>query len=101
MERGVCGGVWVVGVIFESLLKARKLCILSKLFIFDSLFNRSLVRKLEKVDPRKMKREEKLAFWINIHNALVMHVWIHSISYHVIFQRNVKLVMKTSKRTVS
>ncbi|KAL5557633.1 hypothetical protein UlMin_033844 [Ulmus minor] len=34
---------------------------------------RSLVRNLEKVDPRKMKREEKLAFWINIHNALVMH----------------------------
>ncbi|XP_062098680.1 uncharacterized protein LOC133804540 [Humulus lupulus] len=34
---------------------------------------RSLVKNLEKVDPRKMKREEKLAFWINIHNALVMH----------------------------
>ncbi|PON35911.1 Ternary complex factor MIP1, leucine-zipper [Parasponia andersonii] len=34
---------------------------------------RSLVRNLEKVDPRKMKREEKIAFWINIHNALVMH----------------------------
>nr|XP_048331545.1 uncharacterized protein LOC107404549 isoform X3 [Ziziphus jujuba var. spinosa] len=37
---------------------------------------RSLVRKLEKVDPRKMKREEKLAFWINIHNALVMHAYL-------------------------
>ncbi|XP_021900640.1 uncharacterized protein LOC110816662 isoform X2 [Carica papaya] len=34
---------------------------------------RSLIRNLELVDPRKMKREEKLAFWINIHNALVMH----------------------------
>ncbi|KAA8528850.1 hypothetical protein F0562_036205 [Nyssa sinensis] len=34
---------------------------------------RSLVKSLEKVDPRKMKHEEKLAFWINIHNALVMH----------------------------
>ncbi|XP_038715135.1 uncharacterized protein LOC120008852 [Tripterygium wilfordii] len=31
---------------------------------------RSLVHRLEKVDPRKMKQEEKLAFWINIHNAL-------------------------------
>ncbi|CAH2067614.1 unnamed protein product [Thlaspi arvense] len=35
---------------------------------------RSLVQNLEKVDPSRMKREEKLAFWINIHNALVMHL---------------------------
>ncbi|KAJ0678172.1 hypothetical protein HanOQP8_Chr12g0444841 [Helianthus annuus] len=34
---------------------------------------RTLVKKLETVDPGKMKREQKLAFWINIHNALVMH----------------------------
>lgn len=32
-----------------------------------------LVKNLEKVEPLKMTREEKLAFWINIHNALVMH----------------------------
>lgn len=37
---------------------------------------RSLVHNLEKVDPRKMKREERLAFWINIHNALVMHAYL-------------------------
>ncbi|KAK4752693.1 hypothetical protein SAY87_021491 [Trapa incisa] len=37
---------------------------------------RSLVRCLEKVDPGKMRREEKLAFWINIHNALVMHAYL-------------------------
>lgn len=35
---------------------------------------RSLVSQLEEVDPRKMKHEEKLAFWINVHNALIMHV---------------------------
>lgn len=35
---------------------------------------RLLVKNLEKVEPLKMTREEKLAFWINIHNALVMHV---------------------------
>lgn len=29
---------------------------------------------LEVVDPKKMKHEERLAFWINVHNALVMHV---------------------------
>ncbi|KAG6434900.1 hypothetical protein SASPL_106544 [Salvia splendens] len=34
---------------------------------------RSLVKSLEIVEPMKMRREEKLAFWINIHNALVMH----------------------------
>ncbi|XAR61479.1 hypothetical protein NMG60_11015919 [Bertholletia excelsa] len=37
---------------------------------------RSLVKSLEKVDPMKMKREEKHAFWINIHNALVMHSYL-------------------------
>ncbi|KAK1433012.1 hypothetical protein QVD17_09916 [Tagetes erecta] len=34
---------------------------------------RSLVSRLEEVDPRKLNHEEKLAFWINVHNALVMH----------------------------
>ncbi|PON76904.1 Ternary complex factor MIP1, leucine-zipper, partial [Parasponia andersonii] len=37
---------------------------------------RSLVYQLEKVDLRKMKHEEKLAFWINVHNALVMHAFL-------------------------
>lgn len=34
---------------------------------------KSLVHRLETVDPRKMKNEEKLAFWINVHNAMMMH----------------------------
>ncbi|ONK74596.1 uncharacterized protein A4U43_C03F8120 [Asparagus officinalis] len=34
---------------------------------------KSLVHRLETVDPRKMKNEEKIAFWINIHNSLMMH----------------------------
>ncbi|KAJ6368620.1 hypothetical protein OIU78_001072 [Salix suchowensis] len=37
---------------------------------------RSLVSRLEGVDPRKMKHDEKLAFWINVHNTLVMHAYI-------------------------
>ncbi|GMI68870.1 hypothetical protein HRI_000556300 [Hibiscus trionum] len=37
---------------------------------------RSLVSRLEKVDPRKLRHEEKLAFWINIHNSLVMHAFL-------------------------
>lgn len=38
------------------------------------VFLRSLVSRLEEVNPKKLNHEEKLAFWINIHNALVMHV---------------------------
>jgi hypothetical protein len=37
-------------------------------------FCRSLVSRLQEINPRNMKNEEKLAFWINVHNALVMHV---------------------------
>ncbi|CAH8389970.1 unnamed protein product [Eruca vesicaria subsp. sativa] len=63
------------GVVIESL----------KLHLDDTSFNhaalmlqnyRSLVQKLEKVDPSRLKREEKLAFWINIHNALTMHAYL-------------------------
>lgn len=53
-----------------------------KLSLDDDSFNyaaralqnfRLLINNLEKVDTMKMTHEEKLAFWINIHNALVMH----------------------------
>lgn len=37
---------------------------------------RSLISRLEEIDPRKMTNEQKLAFWINIHNALVMHAFL-------------------------
>ncbi|KAJ6413081.1 hypothetical protein OIU84_005984 [Salix udensis] len=47
---------------------------------------RSLICRLEEVDLRKLKHEEKLAFWINIHNALVMHAFL----VHGIPQNNVK-----------
>ena len=33
-----------------------------------------MIRELERVDPSTMKHEEKLAFWLNIYNALMMHV---------------------------
>lgn len=49
---------------------------------------RSLISQLEEVDPRKLKHEEKLAFWINIHNALVMHAFLA----YGIPQNNVKRV---------
>ncbi|XP_068652806.1 uncharacterized protein [Aristolochia californica] len=37
---------------------------------------KSLIEHLEKVDPMILKHEEKLAFWINIHNALMMHAYL-------------------------
>ncbi|KAI3446062.1 hypothetical protein Pfo_002727 [Paulownia fortunei] len=37
---------------------------------------RSLISRLAQVDPGKLKHEEKLAFWINVHNALVMHAYM-------------------------
>ncbi|XVE94092.1 hypothetical protein REPUB_Repub01dG0251100 [Reevesia pubescens] len=39
-------------------------------------YYRSLVYQLEEVDARRMKHEEKLAFWINVHNSLVMHAFL-------------------------
>ncbi|XP_022762819.1 uncharacterized protein LOC111308618 [Durio zibethinus] len=39
-------------------------------------YYRSLVYQLEEVDVRRMKCEEKLAFWINVHNSLVMHAFL-------------------------
>ncbi|XP_062198432.1 uncharacterized protein LOC133901170 isoform X2 [Phragmites australis] len=37
---------------------------------------RSLIQRLERIDPMKMTHEEQLCFWINIHNALVMHAFL-------------------------
>ncbi|KAH6774683.1 electron transporter [Perilla frutescens var. hirtella] len=37
---------------------------------------RSLISRLEEINPKKMSHEEKLAFWINVHNALVMHAFL-------------------------
>ncbi|URD85299.1 Ternary complex factor MIP1 [Musa troglodytarum] len=43
----------------------------------DMLHNYKLIlHRLEIVDPRKLKIDEKLAFWINIHNAIIMHAYI-------------------------
>jgi hypothetical protein len=35
-----------------------------------------MVEQLEKVDPGKMTQDEKLAFWINVYNALMMHAYL-------------------------
>jgi hypothetical protein len=40
----------------------------------DLLYCRLMIEKLERVDPSLLDDDEKLAFWINIYNALLMHV---------------------------
>ncbi|KAI0503539.1 hypothetical protein KFK09_014473 [Dendrobium nobile] len=37
---------------------------------------KSLVQKLATVDVSKMKNDEKMPFWINLHNALMMHAYL-------------------------
>ncbi|XP_041022050.1 uncharacterized protein LOC121263302 [Juglans microcarpa x Juglans regia] len=64
---------------YTAMVEVLKICLDDDSFNFAAKMLqdfRSLVRSLEKVDPRKMKREERLAFWINIHNALVMHAYL-------------------------
>ncbi|KAI4321706.1 hypothetical protein MLD38_035055 [Melastoma candidum] len=61
---------------YSSMVEVHKICLNDESFKFAAAMLqkfRSLVRSLENIDLRMMKREEKLAFWINIHNALVMH----------------------------
>ncbi|XP_026404435.1 uncharacterized protein LOC113299580 isoform X4 [Papaver somniferum] len=43
---------------------------------------RSMLKYLEDIDPRKMKPEQKLTFWVNIHNALVMHDATYNVGGH-------------------
>ncbi|KAG8098325.1 hypothetical protein GUJ93_ZPchr0013g37211 [Zizania palustris] len=35
-----------------------------------------ILYRLETVDLRRMANEEKIAFWVNIHNALLMHAYL-------------------------
>lgn len=37
---------------------------------------RFLVEQLAKVNPAQMSNDEKLAFWINLYNALIMHIYL-------------------------
>ncbi|CAJ2679180.1 unnamed protein product [Trifolium pratense] len=61
---------------YGSMIRIQKLCTDSqKLKENEYMLRRfrSLVSRLQEINPRNMQHEEKLAFWINVHNALVMH----------------------------
>lgn len=56
---------------------------------------RSFVNKLEGLNPCKLKHEEKLAFWINVHNALVMHAFlVHGVPH--IKTKRISLLLKAA-----
>ncbi|KAK2435555.1 hypothetical protein QL285_020603 [Trifolium repens] len=62
-----------------SMIKIQKLCTDNqKLKENEYMLRRfrSLVSRLQEINPRNMKHEEKLAFWINVHNTLVMHAML-------------------------
>ncbi|XP_012573235.1 uncharacterized protein [Cicer arietinum] len=62
-----------------SMIRIQKLCTDNqKLKEIEYMLRRfrSLVSRLEQINPRNMKHKEKLAFWINVHNALVMHAML-------------------------
>ncbi|CAA7033174.1 unnamed protein product [Microthlaspi erraticum] len=58
-----------VSQIHRNHRKGRELDLMNRNFSF-------LIKQLENVDPRNLTHQEKLAFWINIHNALVMHTFL-------------------------
>ncbi|KAH0886033.1 hypothetical protein HID58_062129 [Brassica napus] len=58
-----------VSHIHRNQRKGRELDLMNRNF-------RLMIKQLESVDPRKLTHQEKLAFWINIHNALVMHTFL-------------------------
>ncbi|CAI9762965.1 unnamed protein product [Fraxinus pennsylvanica] len=64
---------------YAGMIEIRKICLDNESYNYAATMLqkfRYLVKGLEKVDPKKIRREEKLAFWINIHNALVMHAYL-------------------------
>ncbi|XP_057794782.1 uncharacterized protein LOC131011052 [Salvia miltiorrhiza] len=64
---------------YAAMVEVLKLCLDDESYNYAAVMLerfRSLVKSLEIVEPMKMRREEKLAFWINIHNALVMHAYL-------------------------
>ncbi|KAL7085741.1 hypothetical protein ACP275_14G297900 [Erythranthe tilingii] len=64
---------------YSATIEVLKICLDNETYNYAAIMLqkfRSLVKSLEIVDPKKMRREQKLAFWINIHNALVMHAYL-------------------------
>jgi len=69
-------------------------CFFPSPFIF-----RVLVEQLEKVKLSQLDGDAQIAFWINVHNALVMHVifiWRNNVFCLKIFQAYVTFILEVS-----
>ncbi|KAL0559646.1 hypothetical protein IC582_000009 [Cucumis melo] len=56
---------------------------------------RSLIFRLKEVKLKMMKHDEKLAFWINVHNTLVMHAYLqYGIPKHCL--KRISLILKAA-----
>ncbi|KAF7015949.1 hypothetical protein CFC21_029665 [Triticum aestivum] len=61
---------------------------------------RLILHRLETVDLRRMANEEKLAFWINIHNALLMHAYLkHGIPQNHLKKTSLLVKVRLSARS--
>ncbi|XP_042009749.1 uncharacterized protein LOC121758408 isoform X1 [Salvia splendens] len=61
---------------YAAMVEVQKICLDGESYSYAAIMLqkfRSLVKSLENLDMKKMRHEQKLAFWINIHNALTMH----------------------------
>ncbi|KAG6408462.1 hypothetical protein SASPL_131475 [Salvia splendens] len=66
---------------YAAMVEVLKICLDDESYSYAAIMLqkfRSLVKSLENLDMKKMRHEQKLAFWINIHNALMMH-WLQTL----------------------
>ncbi|RLN08137.1 uncharacterized protein C2845_PM11G14640 [Panicum miliaceum] len=66
---------------------------------------RFLVEQLSRVNPSSMDRDERLAFWINLYNALIMHAYLaygvprNDIKLFSLMQKSLMLALNKFKIT--
>ncbi len=58
------------------------------------------MERLQKVDPPKMSHKQKLAFWINIYNTLLMHVSWSSSPPWVVLVPEINCCVRKEKKSV-
>uniref|UniRef100_A0A1D1YT63 Ferrochelatase n=1 Tax=Anthurium amnicola TaxID=1678845 RepID=A0A1D1YT63_9ARAE len=83
---------------YRGMLELLKICIDGDKFNYAATMLqhfKTLIRRLEKVDPIKMEHGEKLAFWINVHNALVMHAFL-AYGLHQNYMKSTSSIMKAA-----
>lgn len=70
-----------------------------RVYLFDFFESRALVEHLAKVNPIHLSCNEKLAFWINLYNALIMHVGCN-IFYHTCSLQKISKALQTPQKAL-